>query len=66
MREMFVSYKVHDRWTASGSPKKIRGVLLLFMIASIVACGYFVAQMGMVVLRVFGLLYACLKGCAHC
>ncbi len=55
----------HNRGTL-GTPKKIRGVLLLFMIASIVACGYFVAQMGMVVLRVFGLLYACLKGCAHC
>ena len=46
--------------------KRLGGVLLLFMIASIVACGYFVAQMGMVVLRVFGLLYACLKVCAHC
>jgi hypothetical protein len=40
--------------------------LLLLMIASMVACGYFVVQMGMAVIRVFGLLYACLKGCAHC
>ena len=63
---MFVSYKVHDRWTASGSPKKIRGVILLLMIASVVACVCFVLQMGMAVLRVFGLLYACLKGCSHC
>ena len=63
---MFVPYKVYDGQATSGGPKRIRRVLLLLMIASMVACGYFVAQMGMSVLRVFGLLYACLKGCSHC